>query len=190
MTLRTAALLACTVFLLGCGDAKPLAITDLRLDESHVPLPFVIALRNEGDSPVKIQGVSVNVTSKFLISRSQDRPPTGFDHQVEFDPNHPTQVKPNGDGVACGFLVWELPPDPPPMIAVVTCDFRVHADGETLVTEPIALVLQSQEGLLEAEGPLAEEQARKMVEALATTPGRKSAGFERLVERLQSGRWN
>ncbi len=119
--------------LAGCGGAKSLTdltITDLRLDENIVPLPFVIALHNDSDEPVEIQGVSVNVTSKTLISRSQDgdRIPNGFDHQVEFDPNHPTQVPADSHGVACGFLVWELPPDPPPMVAV--CDVRLSRSCE------------------------------------------------------------
>jgi hypothetical protein len=97
-------------------------------------------------------------------------------------------VPANSDGVACGFLVWELPPDPPPMIAVVTCDFRVHANGKTLTSEPITLVFQSQEGLLVgADGPLAEEQAKRVLEVLARLPGRKSEGFEDLVRRLSGG---
>jgi hypothetical protein len=176
--------------LAGCGGAESptsLTVTDLRLDENTVPLPFVVALHNDSDDPVEIEGVSVSDTSKTLISRSQDaeRVPKGFDFHVEHDPNHPTEVPANSDGVACGFLVWELPPDPPPMVAVVTCDFRVHANGETLVTEPITLVLQSQKGLLElGGGPLAEEQGKKVLEVLSRLPGRKSAGFERLVRRL------
>src|SRR5688572_17792906 len=88
----------------------------------------------------------------------------------------------------CGFLVWELPPEPPPMIAVVTCDFRVHANGKTLTTEPITLVLQSQEGLLvEADSPLSEEQGKKVFDVLSKLPGRKSEGFENLVHRLSGG---
>jgi hypothetical protein len=174
----------------GCGAAKEggLTVTDLRLDESAVPLPFVVALRKGSDEPVEIQGVSVNVTRKTLISRSQEaeRVPGGFDFHVEHDPNHPTKVPANGDGVACGFLVWELPPDPPPMIAVVICDFRVHANGKTLTSEPITLVFQSREGLLElADGPLAEEQARRVLEVLSGLPGRKSARFGKLAQQLR-----
>jgi hypothetical protein len=78
------------------------------------------------------------------------------------------------------------------MIAVVTCDFRVQASGKTLATEPITLVLQSQQGLLElGGGPLAEEQAKKVLEVLARMPGKKSAGFEKLVRQLRhQGRSN
>jgi hypothetical protein len=50
--------------LLRCGghDRIGLAVTDLRLDEAAVPLPFVVAIHNDGDEPVEIQGVSVNET--------------------------------------------------------------------------------------------------------------------------------
>ena len=179
---------------LGCRPADELGtltVTDLRLDESTVPLPFVVALRNDSDEPVRIEGVSVNVTSKNLIFRLQDseRLPTGFDYDVKHNPSHPTEVAADSDGVACGFLRWTLPPDPPPMIAVVTCEFRVEAKGETLVTEPITLVLQSQEGLLEGEAedsPLASEQARRVLEMLSRMPGRKSEGVLSLMARLST----
>jgi hypothetical protein len=102
--------------------------------------------------------------------------------EVEHDPNHPTEVAANSDGVACGFLAWKLPADPPLMIAVVT-----SADSRTLTTEPLTLVLQSQEGLLVgADSPLAEKQAKRVLEMLARMPGRKSAGFEQLVRQLGS----
>jgi hypothetical protein len=105
-------------------------------------------------SPPRFKGVSVNVTSKPLISRSQDddRLPSGFDFDVELDPNHPTEVMANSDGVACGLLVWTLPPEPPPMIAVVTCSFRVHANGETVTTEPMRKAGVTGELVYDAEG--------------------------------------
>jgi hypothetical protein len=174
------------LLLLGCGSAKKagLTVTDLRLDENTVLLPFVVALHKDSDEPIEILGVSVNVTNKTLISRSRDaeRLPSGFDFRVEHDPNHPTEVAANSDGVACGFLVWELPPDPPSMIAVVTCEFQVlHSNGRSLKTEPIVLVLQSHEGLLvEADSPLAEEQAKRVLDVLSRLPGRKSEGFSKL----------
>jgi hypothetical protein len=147
--------LAIFLLLAGCAsrDGAGVVITDLRLDEQTVPLPFVVALHNDGDEPAEIQGVSVNVTGKTLISRPQDAEciPDGFDFEVEFDSNHPTEIPAKSDGVTCGFLVWTLPPDPPPMIAVVTCDFRVHADNQTLTTEPVTMVLQSEEGLLDGD---------------------------------------
>ncbi len=69
----------------------------------------------------------------------------------------------------------------------MTCDFRVHANGETLTTEPITFVLQSQEGLLElGDGPLAEEQGKKVLEVLSEVRGRKSEGFSKLVRQLSS----
>jgi hypothetical protein len=121
--------------LVGCGSADDagLIFKELRLDEESVPLPFVVAVENPTDTAVEIQGVAANLISKTLISRTQDRDriPDGFDFEVEFSEDHPTTVKENADGVACGFLVWKLPPDPPPMFAVVTCDFRVTAGDNT-----------------------------------------------------------
>ena len=73
--------------------------------------------------------------------------------------------------------------------------FEVHANGKTLVTEPITLVLQSQDGLLEADpsasdNPMASEQSKRVLEVLSRLPGKKSAGFNKLVSQFggESGR--
>jgi hypothetical protein len=99
-------------------------------------------------------------------------------------------VEANAEGIACGFLVWKLPPDSPPMLAVVTCEFLVHSKDKTLNTEPMTLVLQSRRGLLEGgsphEHPLAEEQAKRALSILAKLPGEKSEGFVKLVSQLDA----
>jgi hypothetical protein len=173
----------------GCGGPSrgpQFEYQDIRLDEQTSPLPFVIGLHNSGDEAANIEYVSVQVLQKTLISRPQDDLPTGFDYSVEFSEDHPTRVEAGGEGVACGFLRWDLPPDPPPMLAVVRCVFVVeYDDDQQLETEPITLVLQSREGVLlggGAEASVAQEQAAGILHALSVIPGRKSEGFAKLIK--------
>jgi hypothetical protein len=176
----------------GCGGPSlgpQLEYRDIRLDEQTAPLPFVIALHNSGYEAADIENVSVQVLQKTLISRPQDELPTGFDHSVEFSEDHPTRVEAGGEGVACGFLRWDLPPDPPPMLAVVRCVFVVEYDDGQLETEPITLLLQSREGVLLGEQPealVARDQAAGILQALSTIPGRKSDGFSKLIEQMEA----
>src|SRR5687768_11876656 len=99
--------------LLGCSASTVdvAVITDLRLDEDSMPLQFVVAINNDGDSAAEIREVSVNVLGKTLISRSQDkdRIPTGCDYEVTFGDDHPREIPADSEGAACGFLAWKLP---------------------------------------------------------------------------------
>jgi len=100
------------------------------------------------------------------------------------------QIGPGHDGVACGFLRWTLPEDPPPMLAIVRCSFEVDFGEWQVRTEPITLVLQSREGVLESVGKedsvVAREQAEKVVATLSAFPGRKSDGFKSLLRQLEA----
>lgn len=182
----------------GCGGspASPhLSHLETRLDETKVPLPFVLALRNSGDDAASISDVTVKVLHKTLISRSGDSGavPNGFDHAVEFGVGHPTRVEAGEDGVACGFLRWTLPPDPPPMLAVVRCMFVVHyREGRSVETDPVTLVLQSRAAVLHAltaesePDPLvARNQAAATLEKLSGIPGARSKAFSTLLAHLE-----
>nr|MBA3485195.1 hypothetical protein [Pirellulales bacterium] len=163
---------------------------DIRLDERTVPLPFVLAFHNSGDETATIKSVSVGVNQKTLISRTGDNIPNGFNYRVEYKEGHPTQIGAGHDGVACGFLRWTLPEDPPPMLAIVQCAFTVDFGEWQVMTEPITLVLQSREGVLESVGEedsiVAREQAAKIVETLSAFRGRKSEGFKSLLRQLEA----
>jgi hypothetical protein len=116
-----------TLFAGGGGDVAlgPHLVTpDIRLDERTVPLPFVLAFHNSGDEAATIKGVSAGVIGKTLISRTGDDIPDGFDYRVEYKEGHPTQIAAGADGLACGFIRWSLPEDPPPMLAIVRCSLR------------------------------------------------------------------
>ncbi|MBA3481389.1 MAG: hypothetical protein H0T51_06195 [Pirellulales bacterium] len=177
----------------GCGEvaiAPYLARPDIRLDERTVPLPFVLAFHNSGDETAMIKSVSVGVLQKTLISRTGDDIPSGFDYRVEYKEGHPMQIGAGHDGVACGFLRWTLPEDAPPMLAIVRCSFEVDFGEWEVSTEPITLVLQSCEGVLESLGEedsvVARDQAAKLVETLSAFPGRKSEGFKELLRQLEA----
>jgi hypothetical protein len=107
-------------------------------------------------------------------------PPTG----------QPTQIAAGSDGVACGFIRWTLPEDAPPMLAIVRCSFEVDFGEWQVSTEPITLVLQSREGVLESVGKedsvVARDQAEEIVKMLSAIPGRKSDGFKSLLRQLEA----
>jgi hypothetical protein len=186
----------CLLFALiagGCGDAAigpQLVSPDIRLDERTVPLPFVIALHNSGDDAATIKGVSVEILQKTLISRTGDDIPDRFDYAVQYENGHPTEIAAGAHGVACGFLRWSLPEDPPPMLAIVRCLFTVDFGERQVSTEPITLVLQSREGVLESVGKedsvVARDQARRIVETLSAFSGRKSEGLEDVLRQLEA----
>jgi hypothetical protein len=92
--------------------------------------------------------------------------------------------------VACGFLRWTLPEDPPPMLAIVCCSFSVDFGEWEVSTEPITLVLQSREGVLESVGKedsvVARDQAAKIVETLSAFPGRRSEGIKSMLRQLEA----
>jgi hypothetical protein len=167
-----------------------LARPDIRLDERTVPLPFVLAFHNTGDEAATIKRVEVVVLQKSLISRTGDEIPSGFDYVVESKEGHPTQIAAGSDGVACGFIRWTLPEDPPPMLAIVRCSFTVDYGERQVETEPVTLVLQSREGVLESVGKeesvVARDQAAKIVETLSAFPGRKSEGFKSVLRQLEA----
>jgi hypothetical protein len=192
MTSKTRWLLF-VVTVVGCGGSTigpMLARPDIRLDERTVPLPFVLPFHNAGDEVATLKSVSVRVLKKTLISRTGDDIPDGFDYAVESKEGHPTQIAAGSDGVACGFLRWKLPEDPPPMLAIVQCSFEVDFGEWQVSTEPITLVLQSREGVLESVGKedsiVARDQAAKIVGTLSAFSGRKSEGFKSLLRQLEA----
>jgi len=160
-----------------------------RFDEASVPMAFAIPIVNEGYKVGEIKGVTMGVVSEWLIAPPGDEVPNRFCYSLEVSKVHPTHIRPRSEGVACGSLVWKLPPDSPPMVAVVTCLFEVEVDDVTMSTGPVTLVLQSQKGLLteviSKDSPLRGEQASKVLAALRKITGEKSAGFEKLIDRLE-----
>ena len=161
-----------------------------RFDEASAPMAFAIPIANEGYEVGEIKSVKMGVASEWLIASPGDALPDRFHYSLEVSKDHPAHIRPRSEGVACGFLVWKLPPDSPPMVAVVTCLFEVEVDDVTLSTGPVTLVLQSQKGLLTEtvssnDSPLRGEQASKVLAELRNMPGEKSAGFENLVEQLE-----
>ena len=175
----------------GCGGSvgPQLEYRDIRLDERTVPLPFILAFHNSGDETATVRGVSVGVLQKTLISRAGDDIPSGFDYAVEYEDGHPTEIAAGADGLACGFIRWTLPEDAPPMLAIVCCTFTVDFGEWQVSTEPITLVLQSHEGVVESVGdedsPVARDQAAKIVETMSSFPGRRSEGFDKLLSHLK-----
>jgi hypothetical protein len=179
--------------LTGCSETlcpPLLGRPDIRLDERTVPLPIVLAFHNSGDEAATMKGISVGILQKTLISRTGDDVPSGFDYAVEYEEGHPTKIAAGDDGVACGFLRWTLPEDPPPMLAIVRCSFEVDFGEWQVSTEPITLVLPSREGVLESVGKedsvVARDQAATIVEKLSAIPGRRSEGFEEMLRRLEA----
>ncbi len=191
--------LAFVGLLAGCSQSSPgpqVAITAVRVDESAVPMPFVVAIVNGRGEPAEIRGVSVGVRDMTLIYSPRDaaKIPERFDCQVEHSPDRPTSVAAHSDGAACGFLCWKLPNDPPSALAVVACEFRVEVGDQTLTSEPITLVLQSRPGILpgevdpmpSADGLWLKEQADRIVEVLSGLAGEKSPAARSLADRLKA----
>lgn len=191
------------ITLTSAGCVEPISIdlsmTEVRVDESSIPLPYVVALRNDGARPVKLEGVSVLVESYTLIScpGDADRVPESFIFRDEVSADHPTVVAPYANGVACGFLRWQLPPDPPPMLALVTCTFEVRVADYTLTSQPRTLVLQSRPGLLaelsdeaisDGDKLLAEIEPQKIVDILSSPTRERSPGFDTLIQQLERRR--
>jgi len=75
------------------------------------------------------------------------------------------------------------------MMAIARCSFEVDFGEWQVSTEPITLVLQSREGVLESVGKedsvVARDQAAMIVEKLSAIPCRKSEGLKSLLRQLE-----
>lgn len=181
----------------GCGGESvgaKVSYVETRVDETQSPLPFVIALNNDGDAAVDVVGVTIAGMEGGVLSNGDDQQGVvssiaAADCQVEMRAGHPVEVAARGNGVACGFVRWNRPEEAPPAIAVAAARFLVTLDdGESIETPPRIFLLLSATGEFEKftkELSLDRETAREALRRLESPPGERTARVEQLIERIR-----
>jgi hypothetical protein len=190
----------------GCGpQADPqLAYKSITYGEGYAPLPFAVAVANDGPAAGHVDRVEATILSVAPIpGRGLTLlSPKDFQHEVHLFGHERAGVdaEPLPQGTAMTLprhkisevwcaLEWTLPEDAPPMLVVCSASFRLSYRGDVLLETPAhAVVLQSQPGILEnmtAAPVRSRRRAKRVVELLSTAPGEKSQGVIDLLEHMR-----
>lgn len=181
----------------GCSQpqSSTLEYAGIAFDESNAPTAFAIRVRNASSEPVFLREALANVTYKTVIFEGD--PPPDFDYAIwpmnKFGVSLPEseayELPPGKTGELWYAFQWKLPPDAPPMVAIVQASFTVphmHTPAERVETTPKVFLLQSRGGALEALMESTDStNAAKVAAMLEGIEGDKSERVEGLIQRMR-----
>jgi hypothetical protein len=195
----------CTVFtallLLGCNETQPATHAGPRLryvatglDQQNYPLAFALKIANDGNAPATVDDVRFNVPFKLLLyDDDAGEAPSGFDCEVQVLTELPVTVQPGQTADLAGLVTWAVPPETPPMLAVVRARFQTLHNGKaTIDQEPLIMFLQSRPGAVDAvvEAAGTKGEIKEVLGTLWRLDGQQSAGFNELLHRIEAAQEN
>lgn len=201
-------LLATLVMLaLGCGPSAPtppkLGYAGFGNDESGPVMPFALMIENTG-GPAEVDEITARITGKNILG---DVKSVGYPRTLEWDvalmdpksqagqksllPEGVTVTLPAGKrSPVMAVFAWQLPDNPPPLLAIVSATFTLRRNGRAMFTSPdFSFVMQSQPGTLVyvmrgiGENP---DQDAALLRVLRAMDAKPSASIQDLRERLEA----
>jgi hypothetical protein len=181
----------------GCGgrpSSNTVRYVDFAINEQYQPTPF------EGGHSI-IDGVEMHTTHQAIIGDVKSgNAPDGFDavvslvrkdsagNAVPLTPGRVIEVERGESAEVWAMLAWQLPDDPPPMLALITATFRLKL-GDRIMLEkpPQSFVLESREGVLDTviEGVSHNlEQSAGVLKEVEGLKGTPSEGVKKLRKAL------
>jgi hypothetical protein len=162
-------------------------------------MPFALKLANDGDDAAIFETLRFQVTFKtYLYDDAGSKPPDDFRCEIVIRDEEGRDLPPgNWIGIAGGdtadvrgFVRWVVPPEAPPMLAIVRAEFLPIRRGDELMrTEPLIMYLQSKPGALDAVRKSATTTAKQAVEladGLRKIDGKRTADFEDLIRSIEA----